>query len=103
MNTVTHYLMPVAVVLDWLYQPPLSKLAVKQISYWLIFPLLLGYPRRNGGFLRIPVTRLNSATSAQCGPQPLSPWRGQPKVKSSEGFTRSRRPGDGPWNQRGCI
>ena len=39
-NTVTHYIMPVVVVLDWLYQPPQSKLTVKQIAYWLIFPLL---------------------------------------------------------------
>jgi hypothetical protein len=39
-NTVTHYIMPVVVVLDWLYQPPQSMLAVKQIVYWLIFPLL---------------------------------------------------------------
>lgn len=39
-NTVTHYIMPVVVVVDWLYQPPKSKLAVKQIGYWLIFPLL---------------------------------------------------------------
>jgi len=24
-NTVTHYIMPVVVVLDWLYQPPLIE------------------------------------------------------------------------------
>ena len=39
-NIVTHYVMPIAVVLDWLYQPPQSELAVNQIAYWLIFPLL---------------------------------------------------------------
>lgn len=39
-NTVTHYVMPVGVVLDWLFQPPQSALAVKQIAYWLIFPAL---------------------------------------------------------------
>lgn len=39
-NTVTHYVMPVSVVLDWLFQPPQSALAVKQIAYWLIFPAL---------------------------------------------------------------
>jgi hypothetical protein len=38
-NTVVHYTMPVVVVLDWLYQPPQSKLAVKHIAYWLIFPM----------------------------------------------------------------
>ena len=57
-NTVTHYIMPVVVVLDWLYQPPLSKLAVKQISYWLIFPLLyLAYSVSRGaivGFYAYP-------------------------------------------------
>jgi len=39
-NTVTHYIMPVAVVLDWLYQPPLSKLAASGIVKWMIFPLI---------------------------------------------------------------
>lgn len=37
-NTVTHYVMPVVVVLDWLYQPPRSTSAVRQIGYWLILP-----------------------------------------------------------------
>lgn len=39
-NAVTHYIMPVAGVVDWLYQPPKSKLGLRQIPYWLIFPLL---------------------------------------------------------------
>lgn len=39
-NVVLHYLMPVAVVADWLYQPPQSKLSLRQIGYWLIYPLL---------------------------------------------------------------
>ena len=39
-NTVTHYIMPVAGVADWLYQPPKSKLSLKQLPYWLIFPLV---------------------------------------------------------------
>jgi hypothetical protein len=37
---VTHYIMPMAGVADWLYQPPKSKLSLRQIPYWLIFPLL---------------------------------------------------------------
>jgi Bacterial protein of unknown function (DUF937) len=57
-NAVTHYIMPVVVMLDWLYQPPLSKLAVKQISYWLIFPLrYLAYSVSRGaivGFYAYP-------------------------------------------------
>jgi hypothetical protein len=41
---ITYYIMPVVVLLDWLYQPPQSRPATKQIFYWLIFPLLyLGY------------------------------------------------------------
>jgi hypothetical protein len=39
-NVVTHYLMPIAAVLDWVYQPPKSDLTLSQIRYWLIFPLL---------------------------------------------------------------
>jgi hypothetical protein len=39
-NIVVHYIMPVAVVIDWLYQPPQSKLSLWQIRYWLIYPLL---------------------------------------------------------------
>lgn len=39
-NTVLHYIMPVVVVLDWLYQPPKTKLTISQIGYWLIFPFL---------------------------------------------------------------
>lgn len=39
-NTVTHVIMPIVVVLDWLYQPPKSKLTVQQTTYWLLFPLL---------------------------------------------------------------
>lgn len=39
-NIVLHYIMPVVIVLDWLYQPPKTKLALKQAAYWLIFPSL---------------------------------------------------------------
>ncbi len=39
-NTVLHYVMPIVVVADWLYQPPKSKLLISQIWVWLIFPLL---------------------------------------------------------------
>ena len=38
-NIVLHYLMPVVVVLDWLYQPPRTILIVRQVGFWLIFPL----------------------------------------------------------------
>ena len=35
-----HYIMPLVVVLDWLYQPQRSKLKAKQLLAWLIFPFL---------------------------------------------------------------
>ena len=39
-NIIHHYIMPVAVVADWLYQPPKVKLGLRQIAYWLIFPVV---------------------------------------------------------------
>ncbi len=39
-NTVLHYVMPVAVLLDWLYQPPMTKLGVRDLLLWQVFPLL---------------------------------------------------------------
>jgi len=38
-NFVTHYLMPVVMVLDWLVQPPKAKLAPKHIWFWIIYPI----------------------------------------------------------------
>lgn len=39
-NLQLHYIMPIVVVLDWLYQPQLSKLTVRRILPWLIFPAI---------------------------------------------------------------
>lgn len=39
-NTVLHYLMPVAIVLDWLLAPPPSPLARKALSKALVLPAL---------------------------------------------------------------
>ncbi len=39
-NIVLHYVMPVVMVFDWLYQPPKTKLVVAQTWVWLIFPFL---------------------------------------------------------------
>ena len=39
-NTVVHFVMPIAVVADWLYQPPKARLTMRQALYWLIYPLL---------------------------------------------------------------
>lgn len=39
-NIVVHYVMPVVVVLDWLYEPPRSPLNGRQIGLVLIYPLV---------------------------------------------------------------
>jgi hypothetical protein len=39
-NFVVHYVMPVVVVADWLYQPPKSAITLRQVGFWLIYPLL---------------------------------------------------------------
>ncbi len=38
-NFIVHYLMPVAVVLDWLLRPPAAKLDAKLIALALVFPV----------------------------------------------------------------
>ena len=43
-NLQLHFIMPIVVVLDWLYQPQLSKLTVRKVLPWLFFPAAyLGY------------------------------------------------------------
>ena len=37
-NFVLHYIMPVAVVLDWLVRPPVSRLKAKNILLAMVFP-----------------------------------------------------------------
>lgn len=39
-NTVHHYIMPIAVVLEWLFQPPRTKLGLKHLLLCQVFPLL---------------------------------------------------------------
>ncbi len=39
-NFVLHYVMPVVMVADWLYQPPKTRLVFAQTWVWLIFPFL---------------------------------------------------------------
>ena len=39
-NFVLHYLMPVVVVADWLYQPPQTEMRTPQIASWLVYPLI---------------------------------------------------------------
>ncbi len=35
-----HYLMPVVVVAEWLFQPPKAMLSFQQSLYWLVYPLV---------------------------------------------------------------
>ena len=39
-NIVLHYVMPVAIVLDWLIQPPASKLQTRHLFWVLLFPAI---------------------------------------------------------------
>ncbi|HJP81832.1 MAG TPA: Pr6Pr family membrane protein [Candidatus Saccharimonadales bacterium] len=39
-NIVTHIILPLYVLVDWMYQPPLSRLRVKQIAVWLVWPIV---------------------------------------------------------------
>lgn len=70
-NWVLHRIMPLVVVLDWLYVPPRVPLTLRRTLAWLVFPLLyLPYtlirgeivdwypypfvdPTRDGGYLRV--------------------------------------------------
>jgi hypothetical protein len=71
-NAILHYLMPVAVTLDWLLDPPRVYLdRVQTVLLWMIFPVLyIAYtlvrgaivdwypyffvdPHRSGGYLRV--------------------------------------------------
>lgn len=38
-NTVLHYIMPIAMLVDFLIDRPKHKLAFKQSLYWLLFPI----------------------------------------------------------------
>ena len=43
-NFVLHYIMPVVIVLDWLLQPPATKLQAKHLRIAFVFPALyIGY------------------------------------------------------------
>ena len=51
-NFVLHYIMPVAIVLDWLVQPPVAKLQTRHLAMAFVFPALyLGYAVLRGAFV----------------------------------------------------
>lgn len=39
-NTVVHRVMPVAVALDWLLDPPIERIGRREAAWWLAFPLV---------------------------------------------------------------
>lgn len=39
-NIVIHYIFPLAALADWLLLPPKTTLRVRQLGYWLIYPLV---------------------------------------------------------------
>lgn len=39
-NQQLHYIMPIVVLADWLYQPQRTKLTIQRILPWMIFPVL---------------------------------------------------------------
>ncbi|WP_437770430.1 Pr6Pr family membrane protein [Arthrobacter sp. KNU40] len=51
-NVVLHYLIPVVMVADWLFQPPRATIVVKHIWYWLLYPVAyLLYSLIRGAFV----------------------------------------------------
>lgn len=62
-NLVTHYLMPMVVLLDWLVAPPKYSLPPMSVVYWMTFPLLyLAYSMVRGKFVGFyPYPFLNPA------------------------------------------
>lgn len=39
-DTVLHKVFPMAVIVDWLVDPPVSRLTIRDARFWLIYPLL---------------------------------------------------------------
>ncbi|HTA14047.1 MAG TPA: Pr6Pr family membrane protein [Solirubrobacteraceae bacterium] len=72
-NTIVHRIMPIAVALDWLIDPPRMRLQLRETALWMSFPLVYVIytltrgaivnwypyffvdPRRHGGYLLVAV------------------------------------------------
>lgn len=51
-NTIVHYVMPIAIVIDWLLNPPAKELSFAQTRWWLVFPIVyLVYSLIRGPFV----------------------------------------------------
>jgi hypothetical protein len=56
-NVIIHYVFPLVVLADWLYQPPISTLRFGQTGYWLIY-LIRAPALRHGGDDLLPTGNL---------------------------------------------
>ncbi len=68
-NTVLHYIMPVFVVAEWIFQPPRSKLYARQLLSLQLFPLMyLIYVLARGSLVSwYPYPFLNPTTTSGYG------------------------------------
>jgi hypothetical protein len=68
-NLQLHYIMPIVVVADWLYQPQRATLSIKKITPWLLFPALyLVYSLIRGPIVNwYPYPFLNPASAGGYG------------------------------------
>jgi hypothetical protein len=68
-NTVLHYIIPLAVLVDWIVDPPRKKIAFKTASVWLAFPIIyVVYSMIRGSVVNwYPYPFLNPTTSGYLG------------------------------------
>jgi hypothetical protein len=62
-DTVLHKIFPIAIVGDWLLDPPLRMITIRQAAYWLVYPLAwVAYSMIRGGLTgRYPYPFLDPA------------------------------------------
>lgn len=68
-NTVLHYIIPLAVIVDWLLDPPKKRVAFKRALVWLVFPITyVIYSLIRGTFVNwYPYPFLDPATNGYVG------------------------------------
>lgn len=68
-NIVLHYIMPIAVVTDWLIDQPSVKISFKRALIWMVFPLLyVAYSLARGAIVGwYPYPFLNPVTNGYMG------------------------------------
>ena len=115
-NWVLHRIVPLLVVLDWLYEPPERPIDVRSALGWLVFPLLyLLYtlvrgpivdwypypfvdPTRDGGYVRVALNSVGIGVGfvvATWLVTAAARWAGARRERGSAPTTSSRGPGPG--------